>query len=90
MCDSVAADSKMAKEMSDILRLQGSNMWVNLSAFIRQHLNVNDISDFIDYPSLDIVEPSVKSALVWIYSLTAALSVAGNVTVIAVLSFGKR
>ena len=89
MYDSVT-DSKMAKELSDILRLQDSNGWANLSAFIRQHLNENDLSDLIDYPSLDIVEPPVKSALVWIYSLTAALSVAGNVTVIAVLSFGKR
>jgi hypothetical protein len=87
--DSVA-DNKMAKELSDILRLQDSNGWANLSEFIRQHLNENDLSDLIDYPSLDIVEPPVKSALVWIYSLTAALSVAGNVTVIAVLSFGKR
>jgi len=83
------AESKMAKELSDILRLQDSKVWANLSAFIRQHLNEN-LSDLIDYPSLDIVEPPVKSALVWIYSLTAALSVAGNVTVIAVLSFGKR
>jgi len=80
----------MAKELSDILRLQDSKVWANLSSFIRQHLNENDISDLIDYPSLDIVEPPVKSVLVWIYSLTAALSVAGNVTVIAVLSFGKR
>jgi hypothetical protein len=84
------ADSKMAKELSDIQRLQYSNDWANLSTFIRQRLNENDLSDLIDYPSLDIVEPPVKSALVWIYSLTAALSVAGNVTVIAVLSFGKR
>jgi len=89
MYDSVA-ESKMAKELSDILRLQDSKVWANLSALIRQHLNKNDLSDLIDYPSLDIVEPPVKSALVWIYSLTAALSVAGNVTVIAVLSFGKR
>lgn len=89
MYDSVA-DSKMAKELYDYLRRQDSNDWANLSAFIRRHLNENDLSDLIDYPSLDIVEPPVKSALVWIYSLTAALSVAGNVTVIAVLSFGKR
>jgi len=80
----------MAKELWDIQRLQDSKVWANLSALIRQHLNVNDLSDLIDYPSLDIVEPPVKSALIWIYSLTAALSVAGNVTVIAVLSFGKR
>jgi hypothetical protein len=86
----ILSDSKMVKELSDLLRLQDSNDWVNLSAFIRQHLNVNDLSDLIDYPSLDIVEPPVKSALVWIYSLTAALSIAGNITVIAVLSFGKR
>jgi hypothetical protein len=80
----------MAKELSDILRLQNSNDWANLSSFIRLHLNENDLSDLIDYPSLDMVEPPVKTALVWIYSLTAALSVAGNITVIAVLSFGKR
>jgi hypothetical protein len=80
----------MAKEFSDILRLQKSNDWINLSAFIRLHLNENDLSDLIDYPSLDMVEPPVKMALVWIYSLTAAISVAGNITVIAVLSFGKR
>jgi hypothetical protein len=80
----------MAKELSDILRRQYPNDWTNLSAFIRRHLNENDISDLIDYPSLDMVEPPVKTALVWIYSLTAALSVAGNVTVIAVLSLGKR
>ena len=89
MYDSVA-DRKMAKELTDILRLRDSNGWANLSEFIRQHLKKNDLSDLIDYPSLDIVEPPVKSALVWIYSLTAALSIAGNVTVIAVLSFGKR
>jgi hypothetical protein len=89
MCGSVPG-SKMAKGLSDILRLQDSNDWANLSIFIRRHLNENDLSDLIDYPSLDIVEPPVKMALVWIYSLTAALSVAGNVTVIAVLSFGKR
>lgn len=82
--------SDMAKELSDILRLQNSNDWANLSSLIRLHLNENDLSDLIDYPSLDMVEPPVKTALVWIYSLTAALSVAGNVTVIVVLSFGKR
>lgn len=82
--------SEMEKELSDVLRLQNSNDWVNLSAFIRRHLNENDLSDLIDYPSLDMVDPPVKTALVWIYSLTAAFSVAGNVTAIAVLSFGKR
>ncbi|XP_033606134.1 gastrin/cholecystokinin type B receptor isoform X3 [Cryptotermes secundus] len=80
----------MAQELTDILRLQNSNDWANLSSFIRLRLNENDLSDLIDYPSLDMVEPPVKTALVWIYSLTAALSVAGNVTVIVVLSFGKR
>jgi hypothetical protein len=80
----------MAKELSDMLRLHKSNDWANLSAFIRRRLNENDLSGLIDYPSLDMVDPPVKTALVWIYSVTAALSVAGNVTVIAVLSFGKR
>jgi len=70
--------------------LQKSHDWTNLSAYLRRHFNQTDFSDVIDYPSLDMVEPPVKTALVWIYSLTAALSVAGNVTVIAVLSFGKR
>jgi hypothetical protein len=82
--------TEMAKDFSDILRLQNSNDWTNMSAFIRIHLNGSDLSDLIDYPSLDMVEPPVKTALVWIYSLTAAISVAGNITVIAVLSFGKR
>lgn len=82
--------SEMAKELSDVLRLRNSNDWANLSALIRRHLNENDISGLIDYPSLDMVDPPVKTALVWIYSLTAAFSVAGNVTAIAVLSFGKR
>jgi hypothetical protein len=80
----------MAKEFSDILRLQNSKDWINLSAFIRLHLNDSDLSDLIDYPSLDMVEPPVKMALVWIYSLTAAISVAGNIIVITVLSLGKR
>ena len=69
----------MSEGLADLLH--------NISDYQRRLFNY---SDLIDYPSLDMVEPPVKTALVWIYSLTAALSVAGNITVIAVLSLGKR
>lgn len=44
----------------------------------------------IDYPSLEAVEAPVQLGLVTLFSLTACLSLSGNLTVIAVLSLGKR
>lgn len=44
----------------------------------------------IDYPSLEAVEAPVQLGLITLFSLTACLSLSGNLTVIAVLSLGKR
>ncbi|CAH1407817.1 unnamed protein product [Nezara viridula] len=44
----------------------------------------------LDYPSLEVVERPIQYALVTIFSLTAALSLTGNITVILVLSLGHR
>jgi hypothetical protein len=44
----------------------------------------------LDYPSLEIVEPPVQIGLVVLFSLTATISLVGNLTVILVLTCGKR
>ncbi|XP_054258129.1 tachykinin-like peptides receptor 99D [Macrosteles quadrilineatus] len=44
----------------------------------------------IDYPSLEAVDTPFQVCLVVLFSLTACLSLGGNLTVIAILTFGKR
>lgn len=66
---------------------------------------MNNISDFsddgfssdnvttdpnIDYPSLEIIEGNIQVLLIYMYSLTALLSLITNTIVIVVLIFGKR
>nr|XP_018911135.1 PREDICTED: neuropeptide Y receptor-like isoform X1 [Bemisia tabaci]XP_018911136.1 PREDICTED: neuropeptide Y receptor-like isoform X1 [Bemisia tabaci] len=41
-------------------------------------------------PSLEVLEPEFQVALILIYSLTATLSLTGNLTVVMILGFGKR
>lgn len=56
-------------------------------------LNGSDWEDLLidfDYPSLEVVEPPIQAALVLLFSVTATLSLSGNLTVIVILSLGKR
>lgn len=44
----------------------------------------------VDYPSLEVVDADLQLILVILFSLTACLSLTGNLTVIAILVLGKR
>nr|QEE04287.1 GPCR A44 [Nilaparvata lugens] len=62
----------------------------NSSSSIRLNGTNEDAFFDYDYPSLEVVEPPIQVALVILFSVTATLSLSGNVTVIIVLSLGKR
>lgn len=58
--------------------------------FRRRKFNLSLIDLERLFPSMEAVSADVQVFLVAVYSLAAALSLLGNVTVILVLAFGKR
>ncbi|XP_075215220.1 RYamide receptor-like [Lycorma delicatula] len=62
----------------------------NLNVSFLNGSDSEDIPDDYDYPSLEVVEPPIQAALVLLFSVTATLSLSGNLTVIIILSLGKR
>lgn len=58
--------------------------------FRRRKFNLSMIDLERLFPSMEAVSADMQVFLVSVYSLAAALSLIGNVTVILVLAFGKR
>lgn len=58
--------------------------------FRRRKFNLSMIDLERLFPSMEAVSGDMQVFLVSVYSLAAALSLIGNVTVILVLAFGKR
>ncbi|XP_046667617.1 RYamide receptor-like [Homalodisca vitripennis] len=65
-------------------------MHVLLDLDHQSSLNTTNTSLDVDYPSLEAVDVPFQVTLVTLFSLTACLSLGGNLTVIAILTFGKR
>ncbi|XP_067009026.2 RYamide receptor [Anabrus simplex] len=78
-------------DLSMLLGVDNSTDWTNLTLILKKKFNLTtDLNDLLAADKLEMLEPSMQTALAYIYTLTAVISIAGNLTVIAVLSLGKR